>query len=96
MLKAAARFRMFQKSWAMRRLAAMTARIFLSVGTGVRGRSGVRDPVDELEVEQSEKSDDGGVGGGGVELAREGNEGRGRARDRYRARAGSRERGRGC
>ena len=48
---------MLQKSRAMRLLAAMTARISLSVGTGVRGRSGVRDPVDELEVEQSEESD---------------------------------------
>ena len=49
----------------------------------------MRDPVDELEVELSEESDDGGVGGGGVELAREG------SRDRYCARTGSRERGRG-
>ena len=88
MLRAAARSRMLQKSWAMRRLAAMTARISLSVGTGVRRRSGVRDPVDELEVELSDEGDDGGVGGGGVELAREGSE------DRYRARAG-RGRGRG-
>ena len=37
----------------------------------------MRDPVDELEVELSEESDDGGVGGGGVEVAREGNDGGG-------------------